>query len=44
MDSIDTAVQNTLIENLNRLHHLLQDELAQQSPHQSPPPNGHHPS
>jgi DNA-binding MarR family transcriptional regulator len=37
LDSIDTAVQNTLIENLNQLHHLLQEELAQQ-----PPPNGHH--
>lgn len=39
LDSIDTAVQNTLIENLNQLHYLLQEELA----HQSPPPNGRHP-
>ncbi|MBX3055682.1 MAG: MarR family transcriptional regulator [Anaerolineae bacterium] len=38
LNSVDTAVQNTLIENLNRLHHLLQEELAQQTP----PPNGHH--
>ncbi|HRQ38245.1 MAG TPA: MarR family transcriptional regulator [Chloroflexota bacterium] len=40
LNSIDTAVQNTLIENLNRLHGRLREELAQQPPS----PNGHHPS
>jgi len=37
LNNIDTAVQNTLIENLNRLHHQLQEELARQIP-----PNGRH--
>jgi DNA-binding MarR family transcriptional regulator len=37
LTSIDTNTQGTLIENLTRLHHLLQDELAQQNS----PQNGH---
>jgi DNA-binding MarR family transcriptional regulator len=37
LTSIDAITQDTLIENLTTLRHLLQDELA----HQPPPENGH---